>query len=194
MSLKKTRYRNVYRRRSGVYVYRFKDERGIKVQRTGTKNIETTEKLRRAAEDRAAEIRAGLNDPIAEQQRIDSEKPINEIIDAYCEYLAGKLRTTHHVRTTKNYIKKVVEAIGAKCLADIDALKVVADGVNALRRTDNAFVIVTHYQRLLDHIVPDFVHVLYDGRIVKSGDKSLAHKLEKEGYDWIKEEQNVTSV
>lgn len=68
---------------------------------------------------------------------------------------------------------------------DIDALKVVSDGVNALRSPDRAMVVVTHYQRLLDHIVPDFVHVLADGKIVKSGDKDLALKLEAEGYGWI---------
>ena len=71
---------------------------------------------------------------------------------------------------------------------DIDALKVVAESVNALRSPDRSFVVVTHYQRLLDYIVPDFVHVLYNGRIVKSGDKSLALELEEKGYDWIKEE------
>lgn len=75
---------------------------------------------------------------------------------------------------------------------DIDALKVVAGGVNALKSQDNAIVMVTHYQRLLDYIVPDFVHVLYKGRIVESGDKSLAKRLEKEGYDWIiKREEKV---
>ncbi len=73
---------------------------------------------------------------------------------------------------------------------DIDALKVVSNAVNQLRSEDRAFVVVTHYQRLLNYIVPDFVHVIYDGRIVKSGDKSLALKLEDEGYDWIKEEVN----
>ena len=72
---------------------------------------------------------------------------------------------------------------------DIDALKVVANGVNTLRNKDNAFIVVTHYQRLLDYIVPDFVHVLYKGKIVKSGDKTLALELEKQGYDWLKEEQ-----
>lgn len=71
---------------------------------------------------------------------------------------------------------------------DIDALRIVANGVNKLKSEDNAVVVITHYQRLLDHIVPDFVHVLYDGRIVKTGDASLAHKLEEQGYDWIKEE------
>jgi Fe-S cluster assembly ATP-binding protein len=71
---------------------------------------------------------------------------------------------------------------------DIDALKVVANGVNQLKRKDNAFVVITHYQRLLDYIIPDFVHVLYNGQIVKSGDKNLALKLEEKGYDWIKEE------
>ncbi|MCO5231344.1 MAG: Fe-S cluster assembly ATPase SufC [Chitinophagales bacterium] len=71
---------------------------------------------------------------------------------------------------------------------DIDALRIVANGVNKLRTNDNAFIIITHYQRLLDYIVPDFVHVMYDGRIVKSGDKSLALELEEKGYDWIKEE------
>lgn len=70
---------------------------------------------------------------------------------------------------------------------DIDALKVVAKGVNALRADDNGFVVITHYQRLLDFIVPDFVHVMYDGRIVKSGGKELALELEAKGYDWIKE-------
>ncbi|MEL6606933.1 MAG: Fe-S cluster assembly ATPase SufC [Bacteroidota bacterium] len=69
---------------------------------------------------------------------------------------------------------------------DIDALKVVAHGVNQLRSKDNATIVVTHYQRLLDYIVPDFVHVLYDGRIVKSGTKELAKELEAKGYDWIK--------
>jgi Fe-S cluster assembly ATP-binding protein len=68
---------------------------------------------------------------------------------------------------------------------DIDALKMVADGVNAMRSPDRAFIVITHYQRLLDYIVPDFVHVLADGRIVESGDKSLAHKLEEHGYAWI---------
>ena len=68
---------------------------------------------------------------------------------------------------------------------DIDALKVVANGVNALRRPDNATIVVTHYQRLLNYIVPDFVHVLANGRIVKSGGKELAYELEEKGYDWI---------
>jgi Fe-S cluster assembly ATP-binding protein len=68
---------------------------------------------------------------------------------------------------------------------DIDALKVVSDGVNKLKRPDNAQLVITHYQRLLNYIVPDFVHVLVDGRIVKSGDKSLALELEAKGYDWI---------
>ena len=70
---------------------------------------------------------------------------------------------------------------------DIDALKVVANGVNKLRLKDNAFIIVTHYQRLLDYITPDFVHVLYEGRIVKSGSKDLALDLEERGYDWLKQ-------
>lgn len=74
---------------------------------------------------------------------------------------------------------------------DIDALKIVANGVNKLRNKDNAFVVITHYQRLLDYIIPDFVHVLYNGKIVKSGDKNLALHLEEEGYDWIKEEQEI---
>jgi len=69
---------------------------------------------------------------------------------------------------------------------DIDALKIVAQGVNALKTKDKAFVVITHYQRLLDYIVPDFVHILHDGKIVKSGDKSLALELEEKGYDWIK--------
>ena len=71
---------------------------------------------------------------------------------------------------------------------DIDALKIVADGVNKLKTENTASIVVTHYQRLLDYIVPDYVHVLYKGRIVKSGDKNLALELEEKGYDWIKEE------
>ncbi|MFL2619950.1 MAG: Fe-S cluster assembly ATPase SufC [Flavobacteriaceae bacterium] len=71
---------------------------------------------------------------------------------------------------------------------DIDALKIVANGVNKLKRRDNAVMVITHYQRLLDHIIPDYVHVLFDGKIVKSGNKELAVELEKRGYDWIKEE------
>ncbi len=71
---------------------------------------------------------------------------------------------------------------------DIDALRIVAGGVNTLRRPDNAVLLITHYQRLLDYIVPDFVHVLYQGRIVKSGGKELALELEEKGYDWIKDE------
>jgi Fe-S cluster assembly ATP-binding protein len=71
---------------------------------------------------------------------------------------------------------------------DIDALRIVSNGVNALRSPERSFVVITHYQRLLDHIVPDFVHVLYKGRIVKSGTKELALELEERGYDWIKEE------
>lgn len=74
---------------------------------------------------------------------------------------------------------------------DIDALRIVANGVNKLKNENNAVVVITHYQRLLDYIVPDFVHVLYNGRIVKSGGKELAHELEEKGYDWIKEEVNA---
>ncbi len=70
---------------------------------------------------------------------------------------------------------------------DIDALRIVANGVNKLKSKDNAIVVITHYQRLLDYIVPDYVHVLYNGKIVKTGDASLALELEKKGYDWIKE-------
>ena len=73
---------------------------------------------------------------------------------------------------------------------DIDALKIVANGVNKLKNQENAVVVITHYQRLLDYIVPDYVHVLFDGKIVKSGTKDLAHELEEKGYDWIKEEVN----
>jgi len=72
---------------------------------------------------------------------------------------------------------------------DIDALRIVAEGVNKLRTPQNATIVITHYQRLLDHIIPDFVHVLYDGKIVKSGSKDLAIELEEKGYDWIKAEQ-----
>jgi Fe-S cluster assembly ATP-binding protein len=77
---------------------------------------------------------------------------------------------------------------------DIDALKVVANGVNKLRSTENATIIITHYQRLLDYIIPDFVHVLFDGRIVKSGGKELALELESKGYEWVKKEANVASA
>ena len=72
---------------------------------------------------------------------------------------------------------------------DIDALRIVAEGVNRLKRPDNAQLVITHYQRLLNHIVPDFVHVLFDGRIIRSGDKTLAQTLEEKGYDWITESQ-----
>jgi Fe-S cluster assembly ATP-binding protein len=71
---------------------------------------------------------------------------------------------------------------------DIDALRIVANGVNALHSPDKAAIIVTHYQRLLEYIVPDYVHVLYNGRIVKSGGKELALELEEKGYDWVKDE------
>ena len=71
---------------------------------------------------------------------------------------------------------------------DIDALRIVANGVNKLKRPDNAVIIITHYQRLLDYIIPDFVHVLYKGRLVKSSGKELAFELEEKGYDWIKKE------
>ncbi|MFO7864678.1 MAG: Fe-S cluster assembly ATPase SufC [Salinivirgaceae bacterium] len=71
---------------------------------------------------------------------------------------------------------------------DIDALRIVANGVNKLKTKDNATIVITHYQRLLDYIVPDVVHILYNGQIVKSGDKSLALELEKHGYEWIKKE------
>lgn len=77
---------------------------------------------------------------------------------------------------------------------DIDALRVVANGVNALRSKDNAFIVITHYQRLLDYIVPDFVHVLFDGRIIKSGTKELALELEEKGYDWLKESVQAQTV
>jgi Fe-S cluster assembly ATP-binding protein len=77
---------------------------------------------------------------------------------------------------------------------DIDALRIVADGVNKLRRRDNAVLVVTHYQRLLNYIIPDAVHVLMDGRIVKSGGKDLALQLEDQGYDWVKEEYDRLPV
>ena len=70
---------------------------------------------------------------------------------------------------------------------DIDALKVVANGVNQLKSNDNGFLVITHYQRLLDYIIPDFVHVMFEGRIVKSGGKGLALELEEKGYEWLKE-------
>ena len=73
---------------------------------------------------------------------------------------------------------------------DIDALKIVANGVNKLRSKNNAVIIITHYQRLLNYIAPDFVHVLHNGKIVKSGTKDLAHELEAKGYDWVKQESN----
>jgi Fe-S cluster assembly ATP-binding protein len=76
---------------------------------------------------------------------------------------------------------------------DIDALRIVADGVNTLRRKDNAIIVVTHYQRLLNYIVPDVVHVLVDGRIAKTGDKDLALQVEEMGYDWIREEIETAS-
>lgn len=74
---------------------------------------------------------------------------------------------------------------------DIDALRIVANGVNKLKSEDNAVLVITHYQRLLDYIVPDVVHVLMDGKIVKTGGKELAHELEEKGYDWLKEEVNA---
>ncbi len=77
---------------------------------------------------------------------------------------------------------------------DIDALRIVSNGVNKLRSDKNAFIVITHYQRLLEYIVPDFVHVLYDGRIVKSGTKELALELEERGYDWIKEPVSTETV
>lgn len=77
---------------------------------------------------------------------------------------------------------------------DIDALKTVAEGVNKLKRPDNAQVVITHYQRLLNYIVPDFVHVLVNGRIVRSGDKKLALMLEEKGYDWIIEEESAAAL
>ncbi|MBN2366397.1 MAG: Fe-S cluster assembly ATPase SufC [Calditrichaeota bacterium] len=77
---------------------------------------------------------------------------------------------------------------------DIDALKIVANGVNKIRNKDNAFILVTHYQRLLNYIVPDFVHVLYNGKIAQSGDKDLALHLEEYGYDWIKKEKEAEAT
>jgi Fe-S cluster assembly ATP-binding protein len=77
---------------------------------------------------------------------------------------------------------------------DIDALRIVANGVNTLKSKDNATIVITHYQRLLDYIVPDFVHVLYKGKLVKSGTKELAFELEEKGYDWIKDEQDQISA
>lgn len=76
---------------------------------------------------------------------------------------------------------------------DIDALKIVSEGVNALRGPDTGFLVITHYQRLLNYIVPDVVHVMVDGRIILSGDKSLALKLEAEGYDWVEKEAGITA-
>ena len=75
---------------------------------------------------------------------------------------------------------------------DIDALRIVAQGVNSLRSPDKATILITHYQRLLNYIVPDFVHVLHQGKIVKTGGKELALELEEKGYDWIKEEVSLS--
>src|SRR6185436_7381363 len=77
---------------------------------------------------------------------------------------------------------------------DIDALKIVAHGVNKLKRPDNAQLVITHYQRLLNYVVPDYVHVLYDGRIVRTGDKQLALDLEEKGYDWVTKEEELVAV
>ncbi|MDR0793979.1 MAG: Fe-S cluster assembly ATPase SufC [Chitinophagaceae bacterium] len=77
---------------------------------------------------------------------------------------------------------------------DIDALRIVSNGVNKLRNSNNAFILITHYQRLLNYIVPDFVHVLYNGQIVKSGTKALALELEEKGYDWLKEQPDAATV
>jgi Fe-S cluster assembly ATP-binding protein len=77
---------------------------------------------------------------------------------------------------------------------DIDALRIVSNGINQLKSKDNAFIVITHYQRLLDYIIPDFVHVLSNGRIVKTGDKSLALELEEKGYDWVKNQVNETQT
>ena len=74
---------------------------------------------------------------------------------------------------------------------DIDALRIVANGVNKLKSADNASIVITHYQRLLDYIIPDFVHVLYNGKIIKSGPKELALELEEKGYDWLKKDQAI---
>jgi Fe-S cluster assembly ATP-binding protein len=74
---------------------------------------------------------------------------------------------------------------------DIDALRIVASGVNALRRADRAMIVITHYQRLLNYIIPDFIHVLHQGRIIRSGTKELALELEAKGYDWIKDEASA---
>ncbi len=74
---------------------------------------------------------------------------------------------------------------------DIDALKIVANGVNTLKNNENATIVITHYQRLLDYIVPDYVHILHDGKIVKSGDKNLALEMEERGYEWITKEKNL---
>jgi Fe-S cluster assembly ATP-binding protein len=76
---------------------------------------------------------------------------------------------------------------------DIDALRIVSEGVNHMRSQDRSFLVITHYQRLLDYIVPDVVHVMWDGRIVKSGGKELAMELEDKGYDWVKEELAVAA-
>jgi Fe-S cluster assembly ATP-binding protein len=76
---------------------------------------------------------------------------------------------------------------------DIDALRIVADGVNQLKSPDRSFIVVTHYQRLLNHLVPDFVHVLSQGKIVATGDRTLAEKLEAEGYDWIRESNAISA-
>jgi len=77
---------------------------------------------------------------------------------------------------------------------DIDAMRIVANGINALKKPTNASIVITHYQRLLDYIIPDFVHILFDGKLVKSGDKELALKLEEKGYNWIKEETSNSGL
>jgi Fe-S cluster assembly ATP-binding protein len=135
-------------------------------------------------------------EPIAAKDFLEMMKEKSKIVELNREFLTRSINEGFSGGEKKrNEIFQMAMLDPKLCVLDetdsgldIDALRIVANGVNSLRNSENAFLVITHYQRLLEYIVPDFVHIMYDGRIVKTGDKNLAIELEKKGYDWVKEE------
>jgi Fe-S cluster assembly ATP-binding protein len=135
-------------------------------------------------------------EPIAAKDFLEMMKEKSKIVELNREFLTRSINEGFSGGEKKrNEIFQMAMLEPKLCVLDetdsgldIDALRIVANGVNSLRNSENAFLVITHYQRLLEYIVPDFVHIMYDGRIVKTGDKNLAIELEKKGYDWVKEE------
>lgn len=145
-----------------------------------------------AVDGEAPKLRTWVKDVNAAMSRMNLDATFTQ--RSVNEGFSGGEKKRHEIAQLELLDPKVAILDETDSGLDIDALRIVADGVNKLRSQDRAFIVITHYQRLLEHIVPDYVHVLVDGRIVRSGGKELALELEEKGYDWIKEETAVAAV